>query len=321
MMLKTLLLHLGYPKTGTTTLQATVFAKAPELNFFAKTLKDGHEYVPESVEAFRTLINYGTAFHVRDRAAPVLENMLAAMAARPEEKVLLSLEGLTNPFVDTNYTQPKDIFRKASDIRRVLAPLIDTGVRVKILVTVRRQTELLPSLFSQIYLQGFSSGLFEASYEGFLDFMLRDEIMGFGPDFRYDAFLDHCADAFGSENVYAASMKGVLGQAPCRDTAAIAEFIELGEDRCIALIGDGRLNVRNKGKRKGRRMMTTSRGAIRFQKNTGLSLTRKAFSFADQLRIKRGRRVFWHLRDHSEMIDAYYADSNARLAETYDISF
>ncbi len=68
-------------------------------------------------------------------------------------------------------------------------------------------------------------------------------------------------------------------------------------------------------------MMVTSRGAIRFQKNTGLSVLRKAFSIPDQLRIKRGKRVHWHLADHSQMIDAYYADSNARLAEKYDITF
>ena len=319
--MKTLLLHLGYPKTGTTTLQATLFENAPDLNFFAKTARDGKEYVPPSVEAFRTLINYGTAFHVRNRAQTVLDDMLAAMAERPEDRVLLSLEGLTNPFVDTNYTQPKDIFRKASDIRRVMHPLIEDGVQVKVLVTVRKQSELIPSLFSQIYLQGFSSGLFEASYEGFLDFMLNDDILGFGPDFQYDAFLDHCATQFGAENIHVASMKGVLSKAPCGDMKKLANFMDLSEDDCIRLIGDGKLNVRNKGEKKGRRMMVTSRGAIRFQKNTGLSVLRKAFSVPDQLRIKRGKRVHWHLKDHSQMIDAYYAPSNARLAEKYDITF
>lgn len=320
-MMKTLLLHLGYPKTGTTTLQGTLFEKAPDLNFFAKTLRNGHEYVPESVDAFRTLINYGTAYHVCQRGPEVLETMLQAMAERPEETVLLSLEGLTNPFVDTNYTQPKDIFRKASDIRRIVAPLIDKGVEIRILVTVRNQSELIPSLFSQIYLQGFSSGLFGPSYESFLDFMFEDRIMGFGPEFRYDAFLDHLGHQFGAENVYVASMKGMLGRSPCRDTSELARFMNLDEDQCIALIGDDKLNVRNKGKRRGRRMMTASRGAIRFQKHTGLSVTRKAFSTIDQLRILRGKRVFWHLADHSTRIEAYYKDSNTRLAEAYGVTF
>ena len=319
--MKTLLLHLGYPKTGTTTLQGTLFEKAPDLNFFGKSLKDGKEYLPETVDTFRTLINYGTGFHVQNRAKQVLDDMVAAMGERPEDRVLLSLEGLTNPFVDTMYTQPKDIFRKATDIHHVVAPLIDAGTHVKILVTIRKQSELIPSLFSQIYLQGFSSGLFEPSYEGFLDFMLNDDILGFGPEFQYDAYLDHCAGLFGGENVFAASMKGVLSRAPCRDMAELARFMDLSEEDCIRLIGDGKLNVRNKGKAKGRHMMATSRGAIRFQRMTGLSMTRRAFSIPDQLRIRRGKRVHWHLKDHSAMIDAYYADSNARLAENYDITF
>ncbi len=317
MMMKTLLLHLGYPKTGTTTLQATLFPNAPDLNFFGKTLS----HIPKTADTFRTLVNYGTTFHVRNRARGVLDDMLSAIAERPEQRVLLSLEGLTNPFVDTHYTQPKDIFRKASDIRYILTPLIEEGVEVKILITLREQTRLLPSLFSQIYLQGFASGLFGPSYESFLDFMLTDEYLGFGPEFQYDAFLDHCGQEFGTDNVYAARMEGILSQAPCRDMAALAAFMGLTEEACIALIGDGKHNVRDKGARKGRRMMVFSDGAERFQKNTGLSITRSAFGFADQLRIARRKRVFWHLSDQSHRIAAYYASSNARLTEKYDIAF
>ncbi len=318
-MMKTLLLHLGYPKTGTTTLQGTLFETAPDLNFFAKTIRDGTEYVPDTVEAFRTLINYGTLPHILDRGPAVLDAMLADMAARREDRVLLSLEGLTNPFVDTHYTQPKDIFRKASDIRRLLQPVLDAGTEVRVLVTVRRQSELMPSLFSQIYLQGFSAGLFGPSYESFLDFMLEDDVTGFGPDFRFDAFLDHLGGLFGPEQVHAAAMKGMLSGQPCRDTEALGRFLDLSATDVITLIGSGKLNVRNKGKRRGRRMMTASQGAKRFRANTGLSMTRAAFGLADRMRVSAHRRVFWHLADHSARIDAWYAASNARLEELHDV--
>lgn len=316
--MQTFLLHLGYPKTGTTTLQATLFTEAPGLNFFAKL---PNEYVPQSVQRFRTLVNYGTLPHVRNHGAKVLEDMLSAMAKSPEERVLLSLEGFTNPFVDTDYTLPKDIFRKINDIYYVLAPLIDMGTKIKILVTVRKQSELLPSLFSQIYLQGFSSGLFGPSYHSFIDFMLNDENVGFGPDFNYAAFLDHCAETFGSENVYASSMKGIFSQTPCRDITALSEFMELTEEQCIAMIGSHKLNVRNTGKRKGRRMMVNSPGLKHFESMTGLSMMRQAFSLPDRLRIRCGMPVHWQLPDLSEAIDDYYSKSNKRLAETHGILF
>lgn len=316
--MKALLLHLGYPKTGTTTLQATLFTEAPNLNFFAKR---PNEYIPESVQKFRTLVNYGTTFHVRTSGANILDDMLSSMATRPEERVLLSLEGFTNPFVDTHYTLPKDIFRKLNDIHSILTPLIEVGVRIKVLVTVRKQSELLPSLFSQIYLQGFSSGLFGSSYRSFIDFMLNDENVGFGPDFCYAEFLDHCAEAFGSENVYASSMKGIFSQTSCRDITTLAEFMDLTEEQCIAMIGSQQLNVRNKGKRKGRHMMVKSPGVMHFEAVTGLSIMQRAFAVPDRMRIRLGIPVLWQLPDLSNIIDDYYSKSNERLAERHGIQF
>ena len=145
--------------------------------------------------------------------------------------------------------------------------------------------------------------------------------MGFGPDFQYDAFLDHCSDLFGSDNVFAAAMHGVLSRSRCRDMAVLADFMGLDEDQCIFLIGDTKFNVRNMGAQKGRRMMTVSPGANRFEKNTGLSMTKKAFGLVDALRIRRGRRVHWYLEDHSDRIDEYYRDSNLRLSDRYGITF
>lgn len=316
--MKRFLLHLGYPKTGTTTLQASLFAKAPNVNFIGKLAIDGRETLPDSLDAFRTLVNYGSLYHVQTEGPATLRRVVDD--TKDAETVLASLEGLTNPFVDTHYTQPKDIYRKATDIRRILSPLIDSGVDIRILVTLRRQSELLPSLFSQCYLQGFSSGLFKPNYEAFLDFLFEDRVLGFGPDFQYDAFLDHCGQLFGAQNVYAAAMGGFLSGTPCQDTATMAQFMDLPESDCIALIGKKQLNVRKAGSNR-RHMMSRSPGVDRFEENTGLSLKRRAFGAANMLRLRRGKRIYWDMVDHSDRIDAYYAPSNSRLADQYDISF
>lgn len=314
-MLDTLLLHVGYPKTGTTTLQESLFRNAQSVAFLGKSV----DLLPPYLDEFRTLINYGTYAHVRTSAVSVCDDILAEAEARSAQRALISLEGLTNPFVDTHYTQPKDVFRKLSDIRTTLAPLMDNGIAVRLLVTVRRQSELLPSLFSQIYLQGFASGLFGASYDSFLDFLLDDEVMGFGPDFRFDAFLDHCCNAFGSDSVYCASMKGVLSGNKGRDSGVLSDFVDLDEARCIELIGTTKRNVRNAGASKGRRLLSYSPGVERFQNKTGISVTSKAFGAADRFRIMRGRPVFWKLPDRTSRIETYYSASNRRLADTYGV--
>lgn len=313
--MKTLLLHLGYPKTGTTSLQASLFPKAGGWDFLGKTHE---ETMPESLDAFRTLVNYGTEYHVQTAGPTVLEGIRKTAAEGRDDIALISLEGLTNPFVDTHYTQPKDIYRKATDIRRILAPLLDEGVTVKVLATLRVQTELLPSLFSQCFLQGFSSGLFKPNYVSFLDFMFDDRLLGFGPDFQFDAFLDHCGELFGVENTFATAMDGLFSGTPCRDTAVMAAFLGLPETDCIELMGTKKLNIRKADKDR-RRMMVRSPGVDRFERNTGVSLKRRVFTFADRLRIHRGQPVFQSLSDQSARIVDYYGASNTRLAEHYGI--
>lgn len=312
---KTLLVHIGYPKSGTTTLQGTLFPKAPGMAFLGKG--NGPYCAPE-IDRFRALVNYGTYHHVTARAGAVAEDIRALWAASGQEVALMSLEGLTNPFADTHYTQPKDTFRKMSDMARILAPLREAGVTVRVFATLRDQVAMLPSLFSQIYLHGFATGLYGNSYPSFLDFMLGDDVLGFGPEFFFDALLDHLGDLFGQEHIYAAVMGGLLAGKPCRETAAAAAFLGLPEEEVITLIGTEQKNAR-KGSA-GRKIMTRSAGIDRFEAMTGLPLKRAAFGMSDRLKLARHKRVVWDMPDESARIRDYYAASNARLKERYDIA-
>jgi len=313
---RTLLLHPGYPKSGTTTLQAGLFKNAPGLFFMGKSHEE--TMVDPVIDRFRTLVNYGTLSHIRTEGPAVAARIDEIWQANGAPTALMSLEGLTNPFVDTHYTQPRDILTKVNLIADILSHL---DVAKRCLVTLRVQTKLLPSLFSQIFLQGFSSGLFKPDYESFLDFLLEDDVQGYGPDFRFDAYLDHLAGTFGADNVFAADMKGVLSDTAGRDTAAMAAFLGLPEAETIGLIQEGGcLNVRDTGT-KGRRMVMESPGVNRFEENTGLNLRRAAFGSLALLKKKRHRNAHWHLADHSDRIAAYYAASNARLTERYGIEF
>ena len=269
------------------------------------------------VNRFRTLVNYGTLSHIHAQASEIASELDAVWQKNGAHTALLSLEGLTNPFVDTHYTQPRDIFTKAQSIAHILGSL---QVTLRLMVTVRDQVDLLPSLFSQIFLQGFSSGLFKPSYESFLDFMLDDTVQGYGPDFCFDAYLDHLGALFGPDHVFAADMKKLLSPDTGRDTQAMARFIGLPEQDVITMIqAGGRKNVRNTGA-SGRRMVMHSPGVTRFEENTGLALRRAAFGAKALLLQKRHKPAQWHLSDQSARISAYYAASNNRLAEKYGIT-
>lgn len=313
---RTLLLHPGYPKSGTTTLQAGLFRNAPDLFFMGKTHEE--KMIDPVIDRFRTLVNYGTLSHVRTEGPAVAARIDEIWQANGAPTALMSLEGLTNPFVDTHYTQPRDILTKVTVIADILAHI---DAKFRCLVTLRVQTKLLPSLFSQIFLQGFSSGLFKPDYESFLDFLLEDRVQGYGPDFRFDTYLDHLGATFGPGNIFAADMKGLLAGTPGRDTAAVAAFMKLTEAETIDLIRTGgRLNVRDTGTN-GRKMVMQSPGVIQFEENTGLNVRQAAFGRMALLRKRFHRNAHWHLADHSDRIAAYYAESNVRLAERYEIAF
>lgn len=266
------------------------------------------------IDRFRTLVNYGTLSHVRAATPDVAAKIEAIWQENGAPTALISLEGLTNPFVDTHYPQPRDILTKVNVIADLLRPL---DISMRFMVTVRDQKKLLPSLFSQIFLQGFSSGLFKPTYESFIDFLLEDEILGYGPDFRYDCYLDHLSDTFGADAVFAADMKGLLSDNTPRDIAAMAAFMGLAPDQAAHLIkSGGKRNVRDTGE-KGRKMVVKSPGVSRFEENTGLSLRKSAFGNTALLRKKP---VYWQLPDQSARIEAYYEASNTRLADRYGIT-
>lgn len=312
-----LLLHVGYPKSGTTTLQAGIFANRPDIFFAGKGQGPAGEELTPEADRFRTLISYATLSHLKQNGEDAIAGLDRIWQASGKRKLLLSLEGMTNPMVDTHYTQPRDIFTKAEYIAKLLAPMQARGVKVRLLVTLRAQTALLPSLFSQIYMHGFTSGLYQASYDGFLDFMLGDEIVGFGPDFFFDAYLDHLTALFGVGNIFAADMKTLLqGEG---GTRALAEFLEIDVVTCAEQVAASpRMNTRKQAK--GRRMMVKSGALKQFETNTGFAVRRGAFGMKDQLNLRRGKPVFWQLPDRSDRIAAYYAASNTRLATTYGIT-
>lgn len=308
-----LLLHLGYPKSGTTTLQGGVFPLCNEIFFAGKRAVPGEKRIWAEADRFRHMICYGTHSHQTDQGPEIREGMERIWTESGKERMLLSFESMTNPFVDIAYTIPRDNFRKAGDIAAMLAPWREAGVEFRVLVTIRSQRALIPSLFSQIYLQGFSTGLFKSDYDSFLDFMLEDRLTGYGPDFRFDEYLDHLGMLFGSGNVIATTMSDVPAA-----SEAVARFLGLTQDKCRSLIENAPVrNVRNR--KKGRHMMARSAAVDLFEANTGIALRRKAFSLKDRLNLRLGKPVMWEVPDRSERIEAYYKASNARLADKYGI--
>lgn len=301
-----LTIHVGYPKTGTTTLQNACFATLPADVFLGKA--PGR--MVDWVDRFRVLVNYGTGLHVR-AAAPDL----AAALRGHGEAVLISLEGFTNPFVDSHYLYPKDAFLKAEHMRAALDTAMQDGLDVQVLLTVRDQTALLPSLFAQSGFHGAVAGLFEFNYDSFLDFMLDDSVAGFGPDFCFDRYAKHCAALFGQDAVTVLNMADLIADRTPAALASLAQILPMDADAIAQALDTTPRNVRLSSGTSRYKMMVKSRVALRRLFGS------REINWTQKARIASGRPVYMQVPDRSDRIAAYYQASNADLAQEFGIAF
>ena len=323
---KTLLLHVGLPKTGTTTLQVGLFEECNHLEFMGKFTRKKHEgalFGASCVNEFRKLLNYGNEFCVTESAPLLARQIVETVENSDKDKVLVSLEGITNPFVDTDYAYPKDVFLKARHLKEVITHVENRDIDIKILITIRRQSDILPSLFAQVYLQGFSSALYENSYDSFLDFMLDDDVGGFGAMFKYDALIGNYQSLFGKENVYIAQMEKLFVGEYTEAVRNVSDFLSIPEEECLSNIGRKRANARKRMNGRSRRwkMMDYSSASRNLEKQFNTSFHRAAFGLRGQVRRWLKKPIYWELEDYSDRINRYYKKSNERLFNLCNIKY
>lgn len=320
---KELLIHIGMPKTGTTTLQAHLFHHIPNLTFWGK-YDDDRAFAAMAlpwIDDLRQLVNHADDFHVSEQSGAIGQQLLNALDTSETLRNLISLEGIGNPFVDLHNVQPKDIYRKAHHLAEVVDLVRSAGVRVRILMTLRPQEDLLPSLFSQIYFHGFACGLYGNSFDAFLDFMFEDTLIGQGHALYFDRLIDTYAGLFGTENVSYVGMRGLFSGQECSDVQAMAAYLSCTQTDILSALSRKKSNVRKttiQGKAYTR-MMVHSPAARMLKARTGMNAEKYAFSLMDRIRIWRGRPVLWKRIPQDARIMDYYAASNARLADHYKL--
>ena len=190
-----LLLHIGYHKTATTWMQRKFFVPMHGFRQLA-----GHQEIFDHVVRPR-----GFDFNP-DEMRDLLER--AAVALLPSEVPVLSSEILSgHPFQGG---RESDAF--AARLHRI-AP------EAKILVSIRSQRQILPSVYMQYVLRGGTMPP-ERFFAG------EDEIgyFGFVPEhFRYDQLVSHYQGLFGADRVHVLTQESLKADMD-RALAALAAF-------------------------------------------------------------------------------------------------
>jgi hypothetical protein len=188
-----ILFHVGYHKTATTWMQRMLF-----------TPEHGYRQVAGHEEAFEHVVRpHGLRFDPE----PMRETLLRGMAALKDGEVpVLSSEILSgHPFQGGHES---DVY--AERLARIMPD-------ARILISIRSQTKILPSVYMQYLLRGGTM-----PYDRFFEGSRELGYFGFTPDhFEYDLLVAHYQRLFGRDKVHVVTQESLARdmQAAAREVA------------------------------------------------------------------------------------------------------
>ena len=178
-------LHVGYPKTATTTLQKKLFSRHPDICYLGKPLTGRLQEIE-----YRMLNLDSVQFA---RALPELRGMFLAtieQCADPRN-VLLSHEG----FLRAARYGGHDIGRTAERLKQVYSDPLAGNFDVQVLITIRKQVDIIPSYYFD------SVSRSPRRFQQFLDSSLEQPQYGYFPSLFYDMVIGYYGALFGRERI------------------------------------------------------------------------------------------------------------------------
>ncbi|MFP4560165.1 MAG: hypothetical protein ACLFRB_03960 [Thiohalorhabdus sp.] len=184
------LIHIGIPKTVTTSLQKDFFAKHPEVLYLGVGSDGEIGYADTETERiFEHLLLYARAEvfeKERDLARKKIREHADRAAGAGKKALVLSLEWLSFRFTP----DMADTRTLARRLREIFGP----GTTVFALL--RRQDHLLQSLYNEYVKHGLPMGWGE-----FLEYIYKFRERNFFPDLCYDQLVESYARVFGESNL------------------------------------------------------------------------------------------------------------------------
>lgn len=163
--------HIGFPKTGTTFLQTTIFPNIEGVNYIkSNILKD----------ILHDLIEKDDSFYDEDKVHAELAKRHIA-----NSRMLFSYEPLTGHHLKTEFANRSQIARR-----------LKSANVSKVIITIRNQTDILESTYKQ-YIK--SGGVLKISE--FFDFNGNPNPWFYINYFNYERIIDVYSNIFGRENV------------------------------------------------------------------------------------------------------------------------
>ena len=189
-----LFIHVGYPKTATTTLQVHLFPNHPEIDYLGKFVPGFHYTDPVLGRHVGAMITEGKALY--DGGADARRDFEEVRAASKKKAVVLSSESFVH------VTAP-DVCMVADRVKSVCAPC-------KIIITIREQRSFLESFYrthgrfgQYLFLvkDEFEDISFPIHIDRWLSIMARSQERNVLSLIHFDRIVGYYDALFGRDNV------------------------------------------------------------------------------------------------------------------------
>lgn len=211
---KRLILHVGYPKTGTTTLQRTLFPglSLPATLYLGKLYGEKAKFREPEMDEWRYAINTRSSLHFDDFLIAHKGKIKKILSQCSSNCVIWSVEGFLDPTLSYSRAGyvPKDVVLRAEHLRKMVETEVPGSFETLVLITIRNQVELMGSTFCHTGGRGVRSGLHRHTFASFVRFCLDDMAVGFGPAYDYLRMSELYERLFDAGNVLVLPMEGLF---------------------------------------------------------------------------------------------------------------
>ena len=220
-------IHVGYPKTATTTLQKRLFARHPDICYLGKPLTG------KLLDIEYRMLNLDSVQF--ERALPELrEASLSIMRqCHDARNALLSHEG----FLRASRYGGHDIGRTAERIKQVFSDTAGDEFDIHVLITIRKQIDIIPSY----YFDSVSHS--PRRFRRFIADSLENPRYGYFSSLFYDEVVRYYCTLFGRERVTVMPFEAFIKR---RDEflKILAGHLGIDYGTCLALLSGGSHNIK-----------------------------------------------------------------------------
>jgi len=300
---KKFFLHVGYPKTATTTLQKVLFKRHPDLCYLGKPLTG------DLLDIERKIVKLDTVQF--ERVLPRLQDAFAALVAGKKNgrNMMLSHEDFLRPGRYGGH----DIGRTAERVRQVFADPVSADYDVCVMLTIRRQVDIIPSYFFD------SVSRIPDDFRRFVDASLENPRQGYFASLFYNEVAAFYRKLFGKDRVTLFTFEDFVGE---RDgfTQRLSGYLGIDVEKSQECIASGSYNTKPRSSSGSGYHITANEYLLDKLHRHNWNIA----NFPRWLRIVLKRVPFNNLsfelssRQRSDIV-SLYGESNRLLAEEFDI--